>query len=74
MLLRKNQACLVIFLFSVGYFFRNASSKSPLHPFVLSSPFNQRMEQVAPTWTPFNRETQKYMALGERTEQRTLTL
>ena len=52
--------------FSFVIFFRNASSKSPLHPYVLSSPFNQRMEQVAPTWTPFNRETQKYMALGEQ--------
>ena len=45
--------------------YRNASSSSQLHPYVLSSPFSHRMEHIAPSWTPFNRESQNYMALGK---------
>ena len=32
---------------------------------VLTSPFSQTMEQIAPTWPPFYRESQKYMVLGK---------
>ena len=31
---------------------------------VLTSPFAQTLEQIAPTWPPFNPQSQKYMALG----------
>ena len=31
---------------------------------VLTSPFAQTFQQIAPTWPPFNPQSQKYMALG----------
>ena len=32
---------------------------------VLTSPFSQTLEQIAPTWPPFDPQSQKYMALGK---------
>lgn len=41
-----------------------AVAQQPQRQKVLTSPFAQTMEQVAPTWPPFNPQSQKYMALG----------
>ena len=40
-----------------------ASSARPKK--VLTSPFAQTLDQIAPSWPPFNPQSQKYMALGE---------
>ena len=66
-MLRIKRLCMAINLQKIIYKFcyRNASSSSQLHPYVLSSPFSHRMEHIAPSWTPFNRESQNYMALGK---------
>ena len=33
---------------------------------VLTSPFAQTLEQIAPSWPPFNPQSQKYMVLGQQ--------